>query len=46
VYPAGGVLMAGAASSVPHDSQKLSVTSTGAPHDGQTLAGGNGPVVT
>jgi hypothetical protein len=35
VYPGGEVLTAGGASSIPHDSQKLSAASTGAPHDGQ-----------
>src|SRR5260370_31258468 len=34
-YPGGAALTMGGASSVPHDSQKLSAAPTGAPHDGQ-----------
>jgi hypothetical protein len=44
-YSGGVVLTTGGASSVPHDSQKLSLAPTGAPQDGQVLPAGCGPPV-
>jgi hypothetical protein len=37
-YPGGAALTMGGASSVPHDSQKLSPAPTGAPQDGQAAS--------
>jgi hypothetical protein len=46
VYPGDAVLTTAGASSLPQDSQKLSVALTGSPQDGQVPPASAGPPVT